>query len=75
MLQDKILAALNKKFAGGIPLPLGADLGLMHGPQKVTIHKDYLLAQTSVRTVADDSTDHRLTSLNHYKAYSTEKEA
>lgn len=75
VLQDKILLALNKKFEQGIPLPLGADLGLMSGPLKVTIFKDYLFAQSAKRTVANDSADHRLTSLNHYKAYSPEKEA
>ena len=75
VLQDKILVALNKKFSSGIPLPLGADLGLMSGPLKLTIFNDYFLAESPKRTVDDDSADHRFTSLDHYKAYSPEKEA
>jgi len=40
-----ILDALNAKYAKGVPLPLGADLNQATGPVKVTIYKDYILAE------------------------------
>ena len=42
---DKILLALNKRYAQGVPLPLGADLNQSTGPVEVTIFKDYILAE------------------------------
>ena len=44
------MLALNKKFRGGMPLPLGADLDLEPIPMKMSIHKDYLLAETTRST-------------------------
>jgi len=43
-----VLLAFNKSLGGegGVFLPLGADLNLVNQETKVTIYKDYILAET-----------------------------
>jgi len=67
------LLALNKKFKKGIPLPLGADLNLEPIPIKVTIYKDYLLAETHPNEQRPPSS--HMHSWSHYSTYDPQKES
>ena len=46
VLQTKVMQAINMNFGAGIALPLGADIKLESKLMKITVMKDYLLAET-----------------------------
>ena len=71
-LHDKIFEALNAQFKSGFELPLGADLNLLNEDLKVTVQKDYILAEAKRNKAEGKDQSHRF---SRFSKYEPEKDA